>query len=304
MSNNARVVASGGNRPKPPSIRKSPPSFAWLGVLPFLVFVVLFLFLPSLSLFVGGFQDAKGNFTLENIRGLFTPFILNAYWVTIKISFTTAVMGGIVGFFLAYALVAGGVPNWVRSSLMTFCGVASNFAGVPLAQAFIFTLGRVGLLTVFLKEALNIDLYGQGFNLYSFWGLSVTYLYFQLPLMVLIITPPIEGLRREWREAAENLGATPSQYWWHIGIPVLMPSLLGSMILLFGNAFGAYATALSLTGGLINLVTILIGSQIKGDVLHNPNLGYALAFGMVVVMAVIMSIYYALRRRSEYWLKQ
>ncbi|MEP0804851.1 MAG: ABC transporter permease subunit [Chloroflexota bacterium] len=304
MSNNVHTVASGGNRPKPLSPRKSPPSFAWVGLLPFLVFVVLFLFLPSLSLFIGGFQDPKGNFTLENIRGLFTPFILNAYWVTIKISFATAVMGGIVGFFLAYALVAGGVPHWVRSSLMTFCGVASNFAGVPLAQAFIFTLGRVGLLTIFLREVLNIDLYAQGFTLYSFWGLSVTYLYFQLPLMVLIITPPIEGLRREWREAAENLGATPSQYWWHVGIPVLMPSLLGSMILLFGNAFGAYATALSLTGGLINLVTILIGSQIKGDVLHNPNLGYALAFGMVVVMAVVMSIYYALRRRSEYWLKQ
>jgi putative spermidine/putrescine transport system permease protein len=304
MSNKVRIVASGDSRPKPLSNRKRRPSFAWVGVLPFVVFVVLFLFLPSLYLFIGGFQDPKGNFTLENIRGLFTPFILNAYWVTIKISFATAVMGGIVGFFLAYALVAGGVPNWVRSSLMTFCGVASNFAGVPLAQAFIFTLGRVGLLTVFLREVLKIDLYEQGFNLYSFWGLSVTYLYFQLPLMVLVITPAIEGLRREWREAAENLGATSSQYWWHVGIPVLMPSLLGSMILLFGNAFGAYATALSLTGGLINLVTILIGSQIKGDVLHNPNLGYALAFGMVVVMAVVMSIYYALRRRSEYWLKQ
>lgn len=277
---------------------------AWVGVLPFILFAVLFLFLPSMSLFVGGFQDARGNFTLENIRGLFTPFILSAYWVTIKISMATALMGGVVGFFLAYALVMGSTPNWLRSSLMTFCGVASNFAGVPLAQAFIFTLGRVGLLTVFLKEILKIDLYEQGFNLYSFWGLSVTYLYFQLPLMVLVITPALEGLRKEWREAAEILGATPAQYWWHVGIPVLMPSLLGSMILLFGNAFGAYATALSLTGGLINLVTILIGSQIKGDVLHNPNLGYALAFGMVVVMAVMMSIYYALRRRSEYWLKK
>ena len=148
-----------------------------------------------------------------------------------------------------------------------------------------------------------MNLYDHGFSLYSFWGLSVTYLYFQFPLMVLIITPALDGLRREWREAAENLGATGWQYWRYVGLPVLLPSLLGAMILLFGNAFGAYATALSLTGGLINLVTILIGSQIKGDVLHNPGLGYALALGMVVVMAVSMAIYYVLRRRSERWLR-
>jgi putative spermidine/putrescine transport system permease protein len=121
--------------------------------------------------------------------------------------------------------------------------------------------------------------------------------------MVLVIAPAIEGLKPEWREASEILGGSNWHYWRHIAIPVLMPALLGSMILLFGNAFGAYATALSLTGGLINLVTILIGSQIKGDVLHNVNLGYALAFGMVFVMAVTMVGYYLLRRRSERWLK-
>ncbi|MCI0555687.1 MAG: ABC transporter permease subunit [Anaerolineae bacterium] len=302
MSNNSDVVASGEYHPKPPFRRKL--SFAWAGVLPFLIFAFLFLGLPSFTLFIGGFQDSEGHFTLANIYGLFTPSILSAYWVTIRISFATALIGGLFGFFLAYALVLGGVPSWVRSALMTFSGVASNFAGVPLAQAFIFTLGRVGILTVFLRELLNIDLYEQGFSLYSFWGLTITYLYFQLPLMVLVITPALEGLKKEWREAAEILGATPGQYWWHVGIPVLMPSLLGSMILLFGNSFGAYATALSLTGGLINLVTILIGSQIRGDVLHNPNLGYALAFGMVVVMAVTMSAYYLLRRRSERWLRK
>jgi putative spermidine/putrescine transport system permease protein len=127
-------------------------------------------------------------------------------------------------------------------------------------------------------------------------------MYFQFPLMVLVITPALDGLKKEWREAAENLGATPFEYWTRVGIPILMPSILGTMILLFGNAFGAYATALSLTGGFINLVTIVIGSQIKGDVLHNPGLGYALAMGMVFVMTFTMAIYFILRRRSERWL--
>ncbi len=275
----------------------------WLGVAPFILFAILFILLPSLSLLFGSFQDSKGNFTFQNFMDLFTPDIMGAYWVTIRISLVTALGGGLLGFMMAYGVTVGGLPRWVRSGLSTFSGVASNFAGVPLAFAFIFTLGRVGMVTLLLKS-LGVDLYDKGFSLYSFWGLSFTYMYFQFPLMVLTITPALDGLRREWREAAENLGATNTEYWLKVALPILTPSILGTMILLFGNAFGAYATALSLTGGFINLITILIGSQIKGDVLHNPGLGYALAMGMVIVMAVMMTIYYFLRRRSERWLKQ
>jgi putative spermidine/putrescine transport system permease protein len=278
-------------------------SGAWIGVLPFFLFVFLFLILPSVSLFAGSFLDNRGNFTFSNFSGLLEPSILSAYWISLRISLTSAAGGAIVGFLLSYAVILGGLPRWVRSGLMTFSGVASNFAGVPLAFAFIATLGRLGLITVLLKTFLHIDIYDQGFNLYSFWGLSLTYMYFQFPLMVLIITPALEGLRREWREAAENLGASPFQYWRHVAFPILTPSILGSAILLFGNAFGAYATALSLTGGLLNLVTILIGSQIKGDVLHNPGLGYALALGMVFIMGISMVIYSILQRRSERWLR-
>ena len=300
MSNSSASLLTAGARPSRSAGRFS---WNWIGVAPFFLFATLFLFLPSLVLFVGSFQDAKGSFTFANITGLFTPSILGAYWITIRISAATAIAGGLFGFALAYAAILGGLPRWVRTALSTFSGVASNFAGVPLAFAFIATLGRLGMVTVVLRNVLHLDLYQGGFNLYNFWGLSLTYLYFQFPLMVLIITPALEGLKRDWREAAENLGATQWQYWRYVALPVLIPSLLGTMILLFGNAFGAYATALSLTGGLINLVTILIGSQIKGDVLHNVGLGYALALGMVVVMAVSMAGYYTLRRRSERWMR-
>ncbi|HEY3312657.1 MAG TPA: ABC transporter permease subunit [Anaerolineales bacterium] len=274
----------------------------WLGVLPFFLFAFLFILLPSASLMVGAFQDAQGKFTLLNFAGLFEASIISSYWVTIRISLVTAVGGGLLGFFMIYAVTLGGLPRWLRTTLTTFSGVASNFAGVPLAFAFIATLGRTGMVTVLLKLVFGLNLYDQGFSLYSFWGLTLTYMYFQFPLMALVITPALDGLKKEWREAAENLGATPFQYWTKVGLPILMPSILGTMILLFGNAFGAYATALSLTGGFINLVTIVIGSQIKGDVLHNPGLGYALAMGMVFVMVVTMGIYYVLRRRSERWM--
>jgi putative spermidine/putrescine transport system permease protein len=156
---------------------------------------------------------------------------------------------------------------------------------------------------VLLNSLLGINIYQNGFNLYTFWGLSFTYMYFQFPLMVLIIAPALDGLKREWREASENLGATTGQYWRYIALPILWPSLLGATILLFGNAFGAYATAYALTGGNLNLVTILIGAQISGDVLNNPNLGYALALGMVVVMAISITLYSLLQRRTSRWLR-
>ena len=303
MSNNPATHPVNEKRDAP----QARPAFSnwknWIGVIPFFLFAFLFLVLPSISLFAGSFQDPTGKFTLKNFGDLFEPSILQAYWVSIRISLATAVGGGLLGFMLAYAVTVGGLPRWVRTGLMTFSGVASNFAGVPLAFAFIATLGRTGLMTVLLKTVFGLNLYDQGFSLYSFWGLTLTYMYFQFPLMVLVITPSLDGLKREWREASENLGATTWQYWWHVALPVLLPSLLATMILLFGNAFGAYATAYSLTGGFINLVTILIGSQIKGDVLHNVGLGYALAFGMVIVMAVTMSVYYVLRKRSERWLR-
>jgi putative spermidine/putrescine transport system permease protein len=154
-----------------------------------------------------------------------------------------------------------------------------------------------------LKDVFGLEIYKTGFNLYSFLGLSLTYLYFQFPLMVLVMTPALDGLKREWREAAENLGASNMQYWWRVALPVLLPSILGSMILLFGNAFGAYATAYALTGGALPIVTIQIGAQIRGDVLHNPGLGYAMAMGMVVIMAISLAGYSWLQSKSERWLK-
>lgn len=276
----------------------------WLGVVPFFIFAILFLLLPSFRLITASFSAPDGSFTLNNIRQLFTePLIVNSYRISIQISAVTALGGGIFGFLLAYAVTVGGLPKQLRSVLITFSGVASNFAGVPLAFAFVATLGRQGFVTTLLRDVFNINLYDAGFNLYSFAGLSLVYMYFQFPLMVLIMAPALDGLKKEWREAAENLGANTTQYWLKVALPILLPSILGAMILLFGNAFGAYATAYALTGGRIGLVTIQIGAQIRGDVLYNPGLGYAMAVGMVVIMAISLTGYSLLQARTERWLK-
>jgi len=276
----------------------------WLGVTPFFLFAILFLALPSIYLVQGSFLDSNNQFTFQNYLDLFTtPLIVDAFKLSIQISAVTAIVGGIFGFLLAYAITVGGLPRSLRSALITFSGVASNFAGVPLAFAFIATLGRRGFLTLLLKDTYGIDLYQSGFDLYSFAGLSAIYMFFQFPLMVLIMVPALDGLKREWREAAENLGASNLQYWTRIALPVLLPSILGAMILLFGNAFGAYATAYALTGGRLPIITIQIGAQIRGDVLHNPGLGYAMAMGMVIIMAISLAGYSWLQKISERWLR-
>lgn len=275
----------------------------WMGVIPFFAFVILFLLMPASSLLIDAFKDAEGNWTLANMGGLYgNPTIRAGFLLSIQISAFTAIIGGIFGFLLAYALVLGRLPKWIRSSYVTFSGVASNFAGVPLAFAFIAVLGQTGAITQFLR-GMGINLYASGFTLYSFWGLVLVYLFFQFPLMLLIMMPSLEGLKPEWREAAENLGASGTDYWRRVALPILLPSILGTMILLFGNAFGAYATAFALTGGRLNLVTIQIGAQIRGDVLHNPNLGFAMALGMVIVMLISILGYTLLQRRTEKWLR-
>jgi putative spermidine/putrescine transport system permease protein len=275
---------------------------AWLVVLPFFLYAFAFLFLPAGRVLFGAFQDQAGGLTLANLQEITHEPYRSDFMTSIEISLVTAVVGGLLGFLIAYGAIRDGTPKWVRNVLTTFSGVAANFAGIPLAFAFIATLGTIGILTRFLAD-LGFDPYLHGFTLFSKTGVELAYLYFQIPLMILVIAPAIDGLKREWREAASNLGATPRQFWRHVGLPVLTPSLLGAMVLLFGNSFAAYATAYGLTGGSVPLVPIRIGFYISGDVLSNPHIAHALALGMFLVLAVMMLVYIPLQRISSRWVR-
>jgi putative spermidine/putrescine transport system permease protein len=295
------------------SVWKSFLKSNWIGLVPFFAFIFFFLLLPSTNLLFKSFQDLNGNLTLSNYAVMQNPYVIKAYSVSLQVSVITSVVGGVFGFFVAYAITIGNTPRWMRSFLMTFSGLAANFGGVPLAFSYIATLGRTGFLTAILKgicytdaaglEVCPFNPYDNGFNLYSMTGLVLAYTYFQFPLMVLTITPALEGLKKEWREASQNLGASPWQYWRDVALPILAPSILGATLLLFGSAFGAYATAYALTGGSIYLITIVIAQQIRGDVLNNPYEGYALAVGMIIIMGITILAYTALQRRTTRWLK-
>jgi len=271
-------------------------------VVPFFAYTIAFLFYPAAKVMFGAFEQEGGGFTVANVQALFHEPYRSAFKTSIEISLVTALLGGALGFLIAYAAIRDGTPRSVRTSLTTFSGVAANFAGIPLAFAFIATLGTIGIVTQWLMK-LGINPYDHGFTLFGKTGVELVYLYFQIPLMILVIAPAIDGLRREWREASSNLGASSWQFWRYVGVPVLMPSLLGAIVLLFGNAFSAYATAYGLTGGNINIVPIVIGFYLNGNVLSNPHLGQALAFGMFVVLALMMLVYIPLQRRSSRWVR-
>jgi putative spermidine/putrescine transport system permease protein len=273
----------------------------------------MFLFLPSAQVMIGAFKNSAGNWTLHNISQIIhTEQTRNAYWTSIQLSLQTAFFGALFGFLLAYAACRDRVPRFVRPLFTTFSGVAANFGGIPLAFAFIATIGTIGIVTQFLQNQLGFNLYewtppgsSSTFSLFSSFGVGVVYLYFQIPLMLLVISPAIDGLRREWREASANLGASSFQFWRYVGGPVLFPSIISAFILLFGNAFAAYATAYALTSGTgLPLVPILIGNDLTGNVFSNPNEGQALAFGMFVVLAAMMVIYIPLQRRTSRWARR
>jgi putative spermidine/putrescine transport system permease protein len=285
----------------PHSMRWTHTLVSWLGVAPFLLFCLLFELLPALVTIQGSFLSDQGEFTLNNYQRILAQASnLRAFQTSISLGVVTAILGTIFGFLSAYGVYNLRI-NWLRNLLISFSSIAANFAGIPLAFAFISTLGVTGFVTVLIHNWFHVDLYGLGFSLYSFWGLALAYVYFQLPLMILVTVPALSALRPEWREAATNLGASTFTYWWRVALPVLLPSILAGTMLLFANAFGAFATAYALAQGNINLVTILISFVVAGNVDIDVGVGNALAVGMILVLLVAVIIYTAMLRRVSVW---
>ena len=224
-----------------------------------------------------------------------------AYVGSLQLSLITAVLGAVLGLALAIAVLRARRGRLLRRLVLTASGVLANFGGVPLAFAFIATIGTQGVITALLTDTLGLGL--GGFSLYSMAGLALVYLYFLIPLMVLTIIPALEALRPQWREAADNLGATGWQYWRYVGGPVLAPPVLGATMLLFASAFAAYATARALVGSSIPLVTLQIADALSSNVVvGSENVGKALALGMVVLVGLVMVFYAWVQRRTQRWL--
>jgi putative spermidine/putrescine transport system permease protein len=273
-----------------------------LGTVPFFAYVTVFLVIPTLVVVIGAFAGA-GGFTSANVTALGDAYILEAFGRSILLSAVTALIGAVLGALLAYALVTAKPDGLLRRMVTAASGVLAQFGGVTLAFAFIATIGLSGFVTVFLRDHLGIDLYSGGVWLFELPGLVLVYTYFQVPLMVIVFLPALDGIRPQWREATESLGGSTWQYWTRVAGPLLAPAFLGSTLLLFANAFSAYATAAALVSQGNPIIPLQIRSALTSEVvLGQQNLGKAMALGMVVVVAVVMSLYALLQRRTARWL--
>ncbi len=275
-------------------------------VVPFLAYIAVFLLLPMVWIVKDAFLTENTNqFTWSNVDIAVHGSFLHGFEQSLLLSLIASVIPGVFGLLLAYAIstARGRGAAWLRQVVITASGVFANFGGVPLAFLFIASFGSSALVTGWLS-AIGLNIYNMGFSLYALSGVALVYMYFQIPLMVLMILPALEGLRPAWREAAQNLGARSWQYWRFVGGPVLLPSFMSCLMLLFGSALAAYATAEALTTGTIPLTSIQIGTFLNGNVIAGQqNVGDALALGMVVIIAVLMIAYVLFQRRSAKWLR-
>lgn len=261
---------------------------------PFVILCVLFLFLPVLSVIDGSLKvDGQDVYSLENYKTIFESRLFRqSIGNSIKISGISTILGMMISMQGAYSFTK--LNEGMRERMLLLSNMTSNFAGLPLAFAFIVILGSNGVATIMLRN-LNII---EGFDIYSEAGLIVLYTYFQIPLGLLLMYPSFDSIKTEWMEAASLLGAGKYQFWTRVGLPVLSPSIIGTSIILFANAMGAYATAFGLMASNYNLIPIRIGALVSGDVFLKPNLGSALAMVLTLMLSLIISINQYLIRRG------
>jgi len=277
----------------------------YLPMLPFFAYVALFLLLPSLLVLVNAFQAKGAGLTLDNFRVVLTePRYLQAFGRSIQLSVTTALLGAVLGAMLAWAVSSGGRGGWLRQLVVAASGVLAQFGGVMLAFGFLAAFGFNGLVTMALDATVGINLNENPTWIYGMTGLTLVYTLFQIPLMLIVFLPALDGLRQEWYEASASLGGSSWSFWRHVGGPILAPSFIGAVLLLFANAFSAYATAAALVSQGAPIVPLQIREALTSEVvLGQENVGKALALGMIVVVVAVMGLYALVQRRAGRWLR-
>lgn len=291
----------GGPPASPAPVKRTRSRFStYLPVLPFFLYVGLFLLVPTVLVVVGAFRSADGGLTFNNLSLLTTAPVVSATVWSLGLSAITAVVGAVLGGLLAYALSTANPAGMLRRTVVSICSVLAQFGGIMLAFAFIALIGRFGSITVWLRN-MGIDF--DTTWLYDFNGLVLVYTYFQIPLMVIVFLPALDGIKPQWREATESLGGSTAIYWLRVAGPILMPAFISSTLLLFANSFSAYATAAALISQENPLLATQIRGFLSGEVVRDTaNSANVLALLMVVIVAVIMIGYAWLQRRASRWL--
>ncbi|MDX8336623.1 ABC transporter permease [Candidatus Cetobacterium colombiensis] len=269
----------------------------FLILLPFMILMIMFLISPFISTFIGSFINEYGEFTLENYEYIFqSRFIKQSIFNSLELAFISTFVGLLISLQGAYSL--NRLKNSSKKSILLFINMLSNFSGIPLAFAFIILLGSNGVMTILLKNIGLID----GFDVYSKTGLILMYIYFQLPLGLLLLYPVFDRLNPQWQEMVNIMGGSTFTFWKRVGIPVMLKEILGTMLIMFANAMGAYACTLALTNGTYNVMTIRITSYIAGEVAYEPGIASAMSIllGGILIFVVIINEVMLKKKRGKY----
>lgn len=272
-----------------------------LALIPFLFLIVMYELLPLIMLVVDSLKSEQSKdilFTLENYQKIFSTLSYRkAIANSLKITSISTAFGIVIAFLGARA--AYNSRGKFRNVYLTVLNMTSNFAGVPLAFAYMIILGNAGVV----KQIA--DMYGigflQDFDLYSSTGLTMIYVYFQIPLSTLLLIPAFNGIRKEWGEANMLLGGTSARFWQKVGIPVLLPSLFSTLSVLFANALSAYATAYALLMNNFSLLPINISASFVGDIKSKPKLGAALSVVMMIIMSIVILVNNYITKKTTKW---
>ncbi|MDR6867311.1 putative spermidine/putrescine transport system permease protein [Microbacterium resistens] len=295
------TAARAGSGHRAPA-RRGSSLIAAVGLVPFAAYLIVFLAVPTVLAVGTGFFTKDGSFTGSNISALLDPVVITTFLNSAALSLLTAVVGAVVGALVCYAMLGLRADGAVRTIVDAASGVLAQFGGVMLAFVFIATIGIQGVVTQLLKGTFGIDIFANGSWIYELPGLILPYLYFQIPLMVITFMPALSALRPQWAEANLTLGGTRTSFWLRIGVPVLAPSFLASLLLLFANAFSSYATAAALASQGSQIVPLQIRTALTSEtVLGRENLAGALALGMIVVVGIVMWLYSLIQRRAARW---
>ncbi|HSR83614.1 MAG TPA: ABC transporter permease [Streptosporangiaceae bacterium] len=284
----AAATAAEAGAPRVSAARR--PPLAWVGTVPFLAYTGVFLLLPTGIVIWNAFKANTGSWTLANISALNTGPVRSAFKGSLELCVISSLIGAIFGAILAYAVASGSPDGMIRRLYLAGSGVLAQFGGVTLAFAFLAAIGPAGFL-IHASWYSNFPL-----------GIGLIYCYFQIPLMVLVFLPAIDGLRIQWREAAESLGGSTWHYWRYVGGPLLAPAFSGATLLLFANALSAFATIQAWEDQINYVVPQSIGASFISEVgLANAHQGDALALGMIVMVVIVMTGYVLLQRRAARW---
>lgn len=262
-------------------------------ILPFITVFFLFQIMPFLEVLkMSFFDEIKEEFSFTNYLYVFNSKLdIKAISASLSLSLWSTLWGLLIAFITAFSITKLKTSK-IKNALIAFTTMSNNFSGVPLAFAFIIILGTNGALTLLLKE-----IGFETFNIKSAAGILMIYIYFQIPLGILLLLPAINSLKPEWREANDLLGGSNFSYWRTIAIPILTKPLIGTAIILFANAIGAYATLYALSGSNFLVVPTRISSLINGNVFYDPHSASALAIILMIILFFISSIHYLFFKR-------